>query len=169
MDKYLIKTKRLGLRFITKGDIKHLEALDTDPEVKEFFPSGTLSPEEMKQMVFHCITNCKTQSLPCFVIFDLKTEEFAGRAYFDNFESDIKVGYLFHKKFWNRGYATEVLLALLDWAKTHIPTDHIIAYADKNNKASLQVMKKCGMHYYKDGVFKGMLSKFYRFNFDNKS
>lgn len=163
MQKYLIKTKHLGLRFIRKEDIDYLEELDKDPAVAKFFPEGTLNNEEIKAFINRCLTTCENKNLPCFVIFKLKSDEFAGEGYFDQLKSgEIKVGYLFHKKYWNRGYATEVLQALLDWAKTHIDTDYIIAYADKKNLASLRVMEKCGMKHYKDDYYMNMESRFYR-------
>lgn len=122
MDKnYLIKTKHLGMRTIRESDIDYLKSIDKDPEVKEFFPEGTLSNNEIKSYIRDCIINCKYENLPCFVIFKLKDDEFVGESYFDQIESgEIKVGYLLHKKQWNKGYATEVLNALLDWAKINI-------------------------------------------------
>ncbi|WP_028388058.1 GNAT family N-acetyltransferase [Legionella fairfieldensis] len=163
MESYLITTKRLGLRLIRQDDLTYLETVDKDPLVKEFFPEGTLSRQEIKDFIRRCIVSNKTESLPCLVIFKLETNEFVGEAYFDQLETgEIKVGYLFHKKHWNKGYATEVLNALLAWAKNNIDTDYIIAYADKENQASFRVMEKCGMKPYKEGLYLGMKCQFYR-------
>lgn len=162
MQKFLIKTDHLGIRFITENDIQYLEGLDNDPEVKKYYPEGVLTKEELKDLINHCLDSCHNEQLPCFVIFELDTNAFAGRAYFDELKDEIKIGYLFHKEFWDKGYATETLCALLDWAKQHIDAEYIIAYASKENPASLRVMEKCGMTYYKDGSYKGMKSKFYR-------
>src|SRR5690242_9154757 len=105
MEHYLIKTEHLGLRFIKKDDIKYLKILDKDPEVKKFFPEGTLSDDEIKKYVADCLISCKVRKLPCLVIFKLKNNNFVGEAYFDQLETgEIKVGYLFHKKYWNKGY-----------------------------------------------------------------
>lgn len=163
MDAYLFETKHLGLRFIKKEDIDYLESLDQDPTVKEYFPEGTLSYREIKNYIEECLNNYENKGLPCLVIFKLQTSEFIGEAYFDEIDhGEIKVGYLFHKKFWNKGYATEVLQALLEWAKEHISADYIVAYADKENKASFRVMKKCGMEFYREGSYLDMECKFYR-------
>lgn len=45
MQKYLIKTKRLGLRLLQKEDIEHLTGLNSDPDVRQFFPNGTQNRE----------------------------------------------------------------------------------------------------------------------------
>ena len=163
MNKYLIYTKHLGMRFITQDDLKHLQTIDKDPEVKEFFPEGTLTDKQIKAFISKSILSCKNKQLPCFVIFRLKDGEFVGEAYFGQLDTgEFKVGYLIHKKYWNKGYATEILEALLDWAKKYIDTEYIIAYADKNNTASFRVMEHCGMEYYKEGRYLDMDCSYYR-------
>ena len=163
MKKYLIKTKRLGLRFITKDDIEYLKILDKDPEVKEFFPEGTLRNAEIAEFIESSVENLEKNHLPCFVIFRLNPKAFLGEAYFDELATgEIKVGYLLHKKFWNKGYATEALTALLEWAKKNIEADYIVSYADINNLGSFRVMEKCGMKHYKEGTFLKMKCHFYR-------
>lgn len=167
MQKYLIKTERLGLRFIRKEDAKYLEELDSDPVVKAFYPEGTLDAREINLFIKESIASCKIKNLPCFVIFTRDSGEFVGEAYFGQLNSgEIKVGYLLHQEHWNKGYATEVLNALLEWATCHIDTDTIIAFADKNNAASFHVMENCGMVYYKDDNYLDMECKFYRITLD---
>lgn len=163
VQKYLMKTNRLGFRFIKKEDIEHLKGVDKDPEVKEFFPEGTLKNSEIREFIDESIIKGEEKHLPCFVIFKFRPVEFIGEAYFDRLKTgEVKVGYLFDKDHWNKGYATETLQTLLDWAKENIETDYIVAYADLENTASFRVMEKCGMKYYKDGTIHGMKSKFYR-------
>lgn len=163
MNKYLMYTKRLGMRFITESDSKYLQVIDKDPVVKKFFPEGTLTDQEIKEFIYESILACKEDQLPCLVIFQLKDDDFVGEAYFGQLETgEYKVGYLLRRKYWSKGYATEVLKALLNWAKIHIDTDYMIALADKKNKASFRVMEKCGMKYYKDGHHLGMDCHFYR-------
>ncbi|MCP0914024.1 MULTISPECIES: GNAT family N-acetyltransferase [Legionella] len=163
MQKFIIKTENLGLRFVSKEDLPHLQELEEDPEVKTFFPSGPLNGDEVYDLIKDCVTDCKYKNLPCFAIFELQSNDFIGRAYFGELPSgETKVGYLFHKTYWGKGYATEVLGALLKWAQKHIDAEYIVAYADKNHSASFRVMEKCGMEYYKDGFYKDMESSFYR-------
>jgi RimJ/RimL family protein N-acetyltransferase len=163
MEKYLIYTKRLGLRFIREEDSKYLKVIDKDPDVKEFFPEGTLTNKEIEEFINESLIATKKKHLPCFVIFKLSNDAFVGETYFGQLETgEFKVGYLLHKQYWNKGYATEVLHALLDWAKTHINTEYIIAFADKENTASFRVMEKCGMTFYKEDYYLGMDCYFYR-------
>lgn len=163
MRKYMINTTHLGMRFIHKEDEHYLQDIDKDPVVKRFYPEGTLSDEEIREFINDSLANKKEKNLPTLVIFKARNDDFVGEAYFDQLDTgEIKVGYLLHKKYWNKGYATEILKALLNWAKVNVNTDYIIAYADKNNEASFRVMEKCGMKYYKSGPFLDMDCHFYR-------
>jgi RimJ/RimL family protein N-acetyltransferase len=163
MQKYLIKTEHLGLRFIRKKDVGYLKDLDKDPMVKKFFPEGTLSIREINEFIAESISACETNNLPCFVVFTLDPCEFVGEAYFGKLDTgETKIGYLFHQNHWNKGYATEVLKALIDWAKINMDTEHIVAFADKDNTASFHVMENCGMQHYKDENYLNMECKFYR-------
>lgn len=118
MENYLIKTQHLGIRLIKKTDDKHLKLIERDPAVKEFFPEGLLNDKDIKDYIDECLVDYKEKRLPCFVIFKHSNDEFVGESYFNQLETgEIKVGYLLHQKFWHKGYATELLKALLRWAR----------------------------------------------------
>lgn len=56
--------------------------------------------------------------MPCFILFEIESGEFLGRCGFGFVETgEIEVGYLLHKKFWGKGYASEALSAMLEWTK----------------------------------------------------
>lgn len=159
----MIKTSRLGLRFLEKEDIAYLHPLESDPEVKEFFPDGARDRAKTEAMINRFITAYTEKGLPCFLLFDLDSGEFIGRAGFGPTEAgETEVGYVLHKKFWGKGFASEAVTALLEYAKKYIDTDYIIAYADTGNIGSTRVMEKCGMTYYKTDITKGIECRFYR-------
>lgn len=76
--------------------------------------------------------------------------------------NEVEVGYLLHKNYWGKGYATEALNALLNWAKKNIKRQYIIAFAPTHHVASQRVMEKCGMTLYKTDIAHGVECKFYR-------
>lgn len=159
----MIKTKRLGLRLLKKEDITYLHPLENDPEVKQFFPDGARDRAKTEDMINRFITAYTDRGLPCFLLFDLESGEFIGRAGFGLTESgETEVGYVLHKKFWGKGFASEAVAALLAYAKKYIGVDYIIAYADTGNIGSTRVMEKCGMTYYKTDTAKGIECKFYK-------
>lgn len=162
MQKTLIKTNRLTLRLLESEDIDLLDALESDPEVKQFFPDGARARDKTEAMIKRFIAYYKEKGLPCFLLFDINSEEFIGRAGFGLTESgETEVGYVLHKKFWGKGYASEAVTALLHYAKKHINADYIIAYADVANTAATRVMEKCGMIYYKTDTGQGIQCNYY--------
>lgn len=163
MQKYRIETKRLGLRFLEEADIDYLEELEKDAEVKKYFPDGARDRSKTEAMIKKFISYHENNGLPCFLIFDFESGEFIGRAGFGITEdNNIEVGYVLHKKFWGKGIASEAVSALLKYARAHINTDYIMAYADIGNIGSTRVMEKCGMQYYKTGIAKGIECRFYQ-------
>ncbi|MBA3660925.1 MAG: GNAT family N-acetyltransferase [Gammaproteobacteria bacterium] len=163
MKNYLIKTKRLGLRLLDARDIIYLEGLESDLDVKQFFPDGARDRNKTEDMIVRFISAYEEKNLSCFLLFDLKSEELMGRAGFGITETgDTEVSYVLHKRFWGKGYASEVVTKLLEYAREHIDVYYIIDYAHVGNIGSTRVMEKCGMNYYKNDIAKGIECRFYR-------
>jgi RimJ/RimL family protein N-acetyltransferase len=51
----VLETERLVLRHLTLGDLDELAALYRDPEVRRYFPEGTLTYEETREELEWCI------------------------------------------------------------------------------------------------------------------
>lgn len=131
--KYIMNTKRLGFRHFEKNDLDYFAQLNSDPNVRQFFPDGVQTREQTEARMNDFVMYYEERGLPCFVMVDLETEEFVGRCGFGLLETDeIEVDYLLHKKFWRRGLASEALIFLLEWAKENINSEYIIAYAPIN-------------------------------------
>lgn len=163
MQNYQFTSKHLGFRLYKKEDIDNLATLAADPDVMHFFPGGVRTREQTEARLNDFIKYYEEHGLPGFVIYELATGEFAGRCGFGLTETnETEVGYLLHKKFWGKGYASEALTTLLTWAKENLKIDYIIAFAPTNHIASQRVMEKCGMKYYKTDIAKNVECRFYR-------
>jgi RimJ/RimL family protein N-acetyltransferase len=75
----------------------------------------------------------------------------------------IKVGYTISPEFQRRGYATEAVRALVDYAFDALGADVVRAYASGENEPSIRVAEKVGMrlverieHRYDDEVWFGV-------------
>lgn len=158
-----IKTHRLILRLLNENDLDSLVQLNLDPDVRAFFPDGVQNREQTKKRMLELIDNYNTHHLPGFIIFEKGSNAFLGRCGFSLLEdNEVEVGYLIHKTYWGKGYATEALNALLDWAKKNINREYIIAFAPTAHTASQRVMEKCGMILYKTDIAHGVECKFYK-------
>lgn len=51
----VLETERLVLRHLTLGDLDELAALYRDPEVRRYFPVGTLTYEQTREELEWCI------------------------------------------------------------------------------------------------------------------
>ena len=79
----------------------------------------------------------------------------------DNGETEI--GYLITKELWNKGYATKILMALLDWCKRNLKKKRVIAFTPVEHKASERVMQKAGMTFLKIDIMKGVNCVIYEY------
>jgi RimJ/RimL family protein N-acetyltransferase len=61
----------------------------------------------------------------------------------------VDVGYAFRPTFWSKGYASESVKGVLNYAKQVIGLNHVIAIVDPNNQGSIRVLEKAGFHYEK--------------------
>ena len=57
----------------------------------------------------------------------------------------VEIGYCYSDKYWNKGYATEVLNRIIRYLFLECDANIIFAAFMENNPASGKVMKKCGM------------------------
>ena len=161
---YLLSSERLGFRLLENADFENLKKLDMDPEVRAHFPDGVLTPEQIEHRAAKNKANYQKNGFADFGVVELKSGEFAGRAGFGLIEGgEIEVGYVFLKEFWGRGLAQESLRALLSWAKQNLAVPRIVAYAPQQHAASINVMKKSGMRYFKTDSMRGVDCDFFEY------
>jgi len=161
---YVLTTERLGFRPFDDADFSDLERLDMDPEVRAHFPDGIATSAQIHARIARSQHSIEANRCPEFAVIELATGRFAGRAGFGVIEGgEIEVGYVFLKEFWGRGLAQESLRALLAWARGNLTVPQIVAYAPCTHLASLNVMKKSGMHYFKTNNMRGVPCDFYHY------
>ena len=66
---------------------------------------------------------------------------------FDVKQSEIELAYRLHKKYWHRGYATELAKALINYGFNQLSLSRIIAAVRQENERSRKVLEKAGMSY----------------------
>ncbi len=58
---------------------------------------------------------------------------------------EVDLGFRYHKRFWNKGFATEMAQACLDYARENMQEKSIVGRVAKENLASIRVLEKIGM------------------------
>lgn len=152
---FIFTSARLGYRLLNESDFDNYFKLDSNPKVREFFPSGkTLDADTVKKNMKTHINFFKKHGFGVFIAVELETGEFVGRCGFGKTSTgEIEVGYVFLPAFWGKGLGTESLIALLQWAEQHVlTTDVIIAITPVGHIASQRIMQKAGMQFLKKDI-----------------
>jgi ribosomal-protein-alanine N-acetyltransferase len=146
----ILETERLLLRPLTMDDLDALFALYRDPDVRRYFPEGTLTYDETKEELEWIINVYYGQyGYGLWATIYKATGAFIGRCgllpWTIEGQHEVEVAYLLDKAYWGRGLATEVARALVQYAFSHLPVSRLICMTDPENDASQNVARKMGM------------------------
>jgi len=64
-----------------------------------------------------------------------------------NDNEEIELGYLLSQQYQKNGYGKEMITAVLQYAKTQLSFNRIVAQIAPENKASIALAQKCGMSF----------------------
>ena len=59
-----------------------------------------------------------------------------------NAKGEIEIGYGTYEEFQNRGFMTEIVSGIIEWAKTQPKVKSLMAFTEKANRASFRVLEK---------------------------
>lgn len=156
----IINTKRLILRKISFDDVQSIYThLKSDERVTDNLVKGIhQNSEETLDMVKEIIDQYENLSFYYWGIELIETKELIGLIDLFDFDSNEKkcmVGYSIGYNWWNKGYGTEALREVIDFAFNHIEVSEISAAHNTDNPASGRIMEKVGMK--KDYIVKDMI------------
>lgn len=146
----IIETERLILRLLTMDDLDALFALYRDPEVRRYFPEGTLTYEETREELEWFIdVYYGKYGYGLWATIHKETGNFIGRCGLIpwTFEGrlEVEVAYLLAKEYWGQGLGTEVAQAIVDYAFKQLAMERLICMVYPENAASNHVARKIGM------------------------
>jgi len=147
---YLFTSERLGFRTWTDTDLPAMAAINSDPEVMEFFPA-LRSREETAAALQQYRAMYKEQGYCFYAVETLKGQQFIGFiglfriTYEAAFTPCVEIGWRLSRAAWGKGYATEGARRCLDHAFNTLHLDSVKAITTVLNQRSIHVMEKCGM------------------------
>ena len=62
---------------------------------------------------------------------------------------DVDIGYAFLPRYWSKGYASESVQAVMEYARNTVRLNRVVAIVDPNNAGSIRVLEKAGLRYEK--------------------
>jgi RimJ/RimL family protein N-acetyltransferase len=142
----VLETERLILRAPTLEDAKHVAALANDKRIAENTRRLPHPYSRADAQDFISAVNVPNGE----IAFLITTREgvpvgACGVAAYD--EAAPEIGYWLGTPFWNRGFATEAVRALIDFAFTELEHDTLSAGARVTNPASRRILEKCGFQW----------------------
>lgn len=149
---FKIETERLVLRESVVEDAPALFEMNSDPDVMRYTGDEIYqSVDEISNLIAN-YPDYKKYGYGRWTTIEKASGEimgFCGLKYLEDIE-DVDLGYRWKKKFWNKGYATEAGTACLKYGFRHLSLDQIVGQVYPENKASIRVLEKIGMAFWKE-------------------
>lgn len=146
-----VETERLILREMIVDDAADMFEMDADPEVYKY--TGDFVPKSVDDTIER-ISNYPDYKKYGYGRWAAEIKEtgevigWCGLKYLDDID-EVDLGYRWKPMYWNKGYATEASMACLEFGFKELGPEQIVAQAYKENVASIRVMEKIGMIYWK--------------------
>ena len=140
-----IISERLILRIITKDDAKDIWEIWSNFENERYMSDPVDSLEEVISICENRENNEENGYLTVATLKD--TGEVIGTCNFGPTDKGYEwgFGYSINQEYWGKGYATEIVKAIIEYGHSIGITDFVASHAIEN-PASGRVMEKAGMH-----------------------
>ena len=157
--KKILETKRLVLREMEQSDFSALCTILQDKDVMYAYEHA-FSDKEVQDWLDNQINRYNKDGFGLWLVIIKDTDEVIGQCglTMQNIgdRDVVEVGYLFAKKFWHNGYATEAAVACKKYAFDKLGVEEVFSIIRDTNIASQNVAKRNGMtrkssivkHYY---------------------
>ena len=154
-----LETQDLCLRKPRMKDAKDIFRYASDPEVARYVlwePHRSVS--ETVSFVRDLRARLRAGCPSSWVVVLRETDTVIGTIGFVWYSTDnnaAELGYSFSREYWNQGYATQALRAVIDSVFSSLPLNRLEAQHDVRNPASGRVMQKCGLT--QEGILRGRI------------
>lgn len=144
----ILITERLILRKMKQEDASHLLQIFSDPEAMRYYPS-TKNENETREWINWTLNNYVNYGVGLWIVEDKATGDFLGQCGIVPQEVDgeikMEIGYLFVRRAWGKGYATEAATACKKFGFEQLNESEMISLVDVHNIPSAKVAERIGM------------------------
>jgi ribosomal-protein-alanine N-acetyltransferase len=149
----ILETEHLLFRPLTLADLDDLAVLYADPDVMRFL-GGPRDRDEVKRVLNRYIKEYEMYGHSFFATLLKSDQRFIGQCGLLNQEIDdqpeIELGYVLAQPYWQRGLAIEGVQALKDYGLQKLGFPRLISLIPPENRPSIHIAEKIGMHYERD-------------------
>ena len=143
----MIETERLTISPIKEIDYEDICEYGSDEETGQYMIYWPKTKEEIRAFINDCISSMSLES-PTWYEFVLrlnKTSKVIGNISLIIKDSEAEIGWISNKKYWNNGYMSEAVKAIINYAFNNLYICKIVATCTDKNVGSFRVMEKCNM------------------------
>jgi len=150
---FSLNTGRLVLEDMNDRDLAAMHGIARDPRVMKYVLIWLENDEQIVRVraARHRRGRAgRTGTITCLRSGNRQPVTLPGSSFsrFDPGEpTTAEAGYILRPEYWNAGYATEILRALLAFGFGTLSLHRVYAKCDEENRASAHVMEKCGLTY----------------------
>jgi RimJ/RimL family protein N-acetyltransferase len=143
----ILETKRLRLRKPALQDAEDIfRKYAQDPEVTKYLTwRPNRSAQETRDFLGACLRAWDEGKSFHWVIERTADHELLGMITARVDDQKWELGYVLAPSYWGRGYMTEVVKKIVDWALKQQEIYRVWSVCDVDNRASARVMEKAGM------------------------
>ena len=149
----LFETNRLFIRHLEASDVDSMFAIFSLPEVTKWMGDGSpLSRELCEKWIEVSQKNYVTKGFGASAVIEKDSGHFIGCSgiVYDAERQEPEIIYAFHPSAWGKGYASELVPAMLNYGLTQCGLTYILATIAEPNKASAHVVEKAGMKFIRE-------------------
>ncbi|HEX9990558.1 MAG TPA: GNAT family N-acetyltransferase [Chloroflexia bacterium] len=145
-----IATDRLLIRPFQPADWPHILAYTSDPSTMTYIPEGVFTADKAESFV----AENSSEQAEAYAVVHIEEQHVIGHMKFHLWFAPrtYEIGWVLHKHYHGRGYATEAAFALLKYGFESLHLHRIIATCQPENIPSYRVMEKLGMR--REGHFR---------------
>ncbi len=164
--KNILETKRLLLREFQVNDAQKMYELNTNLEVIKYTGDSSFKSIQQAKIFLKNYTDYKKNGYGRWAVVLKESGEFIGWCGLKlNEENFTDIGFRFFKREWNNGFATESSNAVLAYGFDKLGLTEIIGRSAIENSASIIILKKLNMTFWKVDTCEGIEnSVYYRIN-----
>lgn len=150
----IIETERLILKPIELSDAEAMYEWNSDPRVAKYmsYPCAT-DIQQTIDFIKGTLTDEKEWNWAFVLKSENKVIGTGGIGPSSEMEGYWGIGYNFHYEYWHKGYCTEAMTAIVDFAHKELGVNEICSIHAVDNPRSGKVMEKLGMTFHHYGQF----------------
>lgn len=145
-----LSARHIYLRPIKKDDALSIHLFAGEQETTKYMLWGPNSYEETLKYVEISLAahNAVPKKVYRYAIILKHSDDLIGTIDLTLKSSRVaEIGYILNRSHWNKGYTTEAMKIIINYAFKDLHLDKVFATCDKQNIASYRVMEKAGLHF----------------------